>query len=710
MNIEDRLREAFENEAEQMRAPGGVIEDAIRRGKRRRASRFLGGAAIALTLIGGTALAIQLTAGDDNEPEITAEQAQNTTTTIVSEPLIALFDWERVELPVPEGTEIYNLRVQSASGRFVALGEGYSDESGVNSQYIWLSENGRNWTLSSPPSGSGGYSNGEVFSSEEGFIVVERGPLPDQISVLTSRDGLALTRGALNLSGELTNDSFVHFSGGASGNGVHLLAGFVESMPPQPPIILEQAGVVLQEQSATDRVTVSDLATGEAITTISIETLYGGINAEGLVVRDAAGTTVVIIPWDIQAEAYDSAFATSGDQPSEIVLEYNGVRLTLNELEFTYTATDIATGELINEGDQESLYEPGPFVITDPETGETLVEMSMEELYEAQEDSYREFEFSGFEGSRALILRSEDGVEWSEVDVADSLGGSPFDLSGLTYGPEGFVLQAFGYDNTTGTSRALLRSNDGLDWARVADPPFAGQQAFVADNDSYYTVGNVAREGLGIFQSDDLENWERVHTITGPRTWINHLSSGQLGLVAIGQTDNTVEPALTVSKDGKTLHLDSNLGSLTVTDDATNEVLADIAFDIYDEQPPEGIVVADDGSTVEIYEAGALIMTLTEADMEEAYQETDFPDSFPESVVFFSPDGDEWRRASTTGLEIAYLSAVAVGSEVIVISGDPIYDYSQETVTIGGGNTATTLRYADAGVPPAPFVWVGTPR
>ena len=59
MNMEDRLKEAFEQEAELLHAPHGSPETAIRRGRRRRASNLIGGAALVLALVGGTAAGVE---------------------------------------------------------------------------------------------------------------------------------------------------------------------------------------------------------------------------------------------------------------------------------------------------------------------------------------------------------------------------------------------------------------------------------------------------------------------------------------------------------------------------------------------------------------------------------------------------------------------------------------------------------------------------
>ena len=724
MNMEDRLRQAFDDEADQMRAPGGSIEDAIRRGKHRRTSRFIGGAALALTLIGGTAVAIQLGAGNGDDPEeiIATNENQVTTTTLattINTP-VAQFDWERVALPVPAGTEVYNLQVQSIAGRFVAVGEGFSPGLGDNQRLVWVSDNGHDWTLDPGPGSSGKYSGGEVFGSDGGIIVVERGSLPNQTTVVTSSDGLAWARGVLDLSDSLADGQFVYFSGGASGNGVHILAGIAEYEPPQPPVILEQAGIVLQEQPGTGFATVSGLETGEIITQISVETLYGGRNPDGVPIYDAAGDVVVVIPWDIHDQAYQVHEGMPGvADPDEVVIEYGGVRLTLNEPDYTYVATDIAAGSLISEGDQEVLYQPQVLRIVHPETFDVIVDMPIEDFWLAREESYSNFDYGDIPGSEAVILRSEDGINWAEVDLGIP-SGQAIQISGITYGASGFLMQTFVFGADGGDG--IWQSPDGLNWTPTADPGRFAGQTFTAVNGSYYSVGTWNGANPGIYRSDDTDSWDRVYAFELNSIWLNSLASGDLGLVATGQDQRDyLEPPLVVSKGDKTMVLDTSSGSVIVTDDVTSEVLANITFDIYDEGPPVGIVVSEDDDGFQIFDTeDRLVMTITEAEMEAVLDEQG-PDEYyyPEPVVVFSPNGDDWRRVSTNGLDVAYMSGVAVGANVVVISGDPIYDLargsSQGSVSVElDGQTGTTLVYSDGSVssdgPPPPFVWVGTPR
>ena len=162
--------------------------------------------------------------------------------------------------------------------------------------------------------------------------------------------------------------------------------------------------------------------------------------------------------------------------------------------------------------------------------------------------------------------------------------------------------------------------------------------------------------------------------------------------------------------------LDPGLGSLIVTDDFTSEVLANITFDVYAEEPPPGVLLSEDDEGFQILNSADIpVMTITNADMEASYREQEFDETYyyPEPVVLFSPNGDDWLRASTTGLDVAWISGTAVGDEVVVISGDPVSDGIQglDEPGSGDGDSTTTLAYSDGSVfGPIPFVWVGTPR
>ena len=132
MNMEDRLREAFEQEAEQLHAPHGSPETAVRRGRRRRASNLIGGAALVLTLVGGTAAGVQLL-GNTDEPEegnlasaIETDQTVDETISTERAPTAGVVDfgWERVALPQPSmPADVWNIQVVATNDEFVAFAD-----------------------------------------------------------------------------------------------------------------------------------------------------------------------------------------------------------------------------------------------------------------------------------------------------------------------------------------------------------------------------------------------------------------------------------------------------------------------------------------------------------------------------------------------------------------------------------------------------------
>ena len=165
--------------------------------------------------------------------------------------------------------------------------------------------------------------------------------------------------------------------------------------------------------------------------------------------------------------------------------------------------------------------------------------------------------------------------------------------------------------------------------------------------------------------------------------------------------------------------LDYDSGVLTVIEDTTGEVLTTIRFDPFDEDPPAQVLQEDNTITITDTE-GNPVFVFTEEEADAAYQEVEREElSVPQAAVAFSPDGDEWFSATTSGLDLAWAQAAAVGTDAVVIFGESTDVYFEEsghsvtageaTVTLtGDGETVvTTVVPAEPGFAAETYVWVG---
>ena len=715
MNMEDRLREAFDQEAEHLHAPSGSPETAVRRGRRRRASNLIGGATLILALVGGTAAGVQLLGDTEDPPDqdlAASSEVQETDESASEGPLpsagVVDFAWERIALPKPNSTNVWDTQVVAKDGGFIAVATGWDQQSGLQQLLTWNSADGLSWSLTSTELG-GERTIDQVLATDDGFVAVTRtfDGSNETIGLLTSTDGATWTEGEIDL-GPIASGQHVYFSGvTASGDGTTVVGGVIETEPVEPPVVLEAAGVVLEENGGQGTYTVTDLETGEVITEIEAHEIWGGSPA----IYGPDGELLLVVPLEFLE---DSVTADSG----LAIMEQDGIRLEFDFEEFTYVATEVSSGNVLASGTQDELYRNPRLRIADPETGDLIVDMDMDQFFLAQEKAYSQGN-EYFPESSSFVLVTDDGETWSRVDVAGN-DSQQADVNGLVYGADGFVLTINRYGPEEAT-REVWRSTDGRDWEVSASDDFRNGQ-IVSRDGMYYSLSYDRRPG--VFSSTDGANWTRIYE-TESGVYFQALGSGELGLVAVGQVEDTdLGPPLSVSKEGRTMTLDYVEGRLTVTDDEMDAVLRVIEFDIYDEDPPAGIEVDEDNFGLTILDTdGTPLMVLTEEDMEGAESEREIYEDYtgPTPALAYSPDGANWFTVSTAGLDVAYPRSVAVGEDAVVIVGEPSDQYSREfgsdgSVTQVLGDDGVSFSYSTATTlvveteAPETFVWVGRPR
>ncbi len=718
MNMEDRLREAFEQEAEQLHAPHGSPDTAIRRGRRRRASNLIGGAALVLTLVGGTAAGLQLL-GNTDEPEqgnlasaIETDQTVDESTVQTSTAGVIDFKWEKVTLPKPDGPDVWNIQVAATDDGFVAVGTGYTPSAG-ESILVWRSTDGTDWTLASTSPAFDGPID-TLLTTADGFVAVVRSfdGSNDSTTVYSSSDGATWTRADVDLS-SLDYNQYLSFTGAASGNGATVIAGALQTEPDEPPVVFEEAGIALQQNNRDGSFTVTDLVTGEVITVIETDAVYGG----GPSVRGPDGEVIA----KLSEEDVEAGYETGSLGTLEI--EQDGVRVTIDYATGMYIATDIASGTLIIEGSMDELYGIPQIVIVHPDTGETILDIDMDAFYRAQDDAWNDYDYNYRPETDLIILATSDGATWNRIDLAvepaEELG-----VGGVGFGPDGFLLSTYSYGPDR-AGQSVWQSSDGQDWELLSSSDEPGEGSIVSTGDAYYRFSY--RNGPAIDRSTDGVSWTPVHTPASRGTYFNSLSAGGLGVVAIGQDqDDYYGPPVVIAKDGRTLVVDGETGRITVTEDATGKILTTIELDVYAVEAPAQIIEDTENGTIAITDIdGVVVMEFTEDEANAASEES-YPDeeySIPETAIAFSRDGQEWFTATTVGLEVAYAQSVAVGADSIVIVGEPGYydtpdsiDYPPDSIDLpiepGGETTATTVVYGTDlnGSPVETYVWVGRPR
>ncbi|NNC92995.1 MAG: hypothetical protein HKN80_10940 [Acidimicrobiia bacterium] len=709
--MEDRLKAAFEQESEHLHAPHGSPETAIRRGRRRRASNLIGGAAVVFVLIGGTAAGVQyLGSSDDPVPQDLASSTETSIDETTATNTAAVdFSWQRSALPTPDGAEVWNVQVVADADGFVAIGTGYvpsSPEERGNQILVWRSDDGADWTLQSTESTFDG-SLDTILTTDDGFVAIVRsfdGSF-DTATLYTSPDGATWTAAGVDL-GDIAEDQYLWFNGAASGNGATVLAGALQTEPTEPPVVFEEAGVVLQQNNRDGSFTVTDLATGELITVLSNEAVYGG----GPVVYGPDGELIVALSEELMEEAF------SADTAGRFTVEQEGIRVDIDYNEDRYVATDTATETVLTQGSVEDLFRSGQLVVVDPNSNETLLDINMDDFYAAQDEAWRDRDGEYFPTTELIVLATTNGTTWKRIDLGSG-AAQELNVGGVGFGPDGFFVSVVRYGSQR-PEHDVWRSTDGMEWELSSSVAGTADSPIISAGDAYYQLSDGRR--AAIVRSTDGVDWTLVHQPDDRGTYYSELAAGGLGVVAIGQhQENTYGPPVVIAKDGRTLVVDGETGRITVTEDTTGEVLTTIEIDVFQEEPPDQIIEDTANGMIIITDVdGTVVMEFTEDEANAASEgaESEYEYSVPKPAVAFSRDGEDWFTATTVGLDIAWSQGIAVGASAVVIVGESAEAYGEfipgedDGVSVASGDSTTLTTTIAADYSPTTYVWVGRPR
>ena len=638
------------------------------------------------------------------------------------------YTWLTATLPV-EG-DAWVVGVVPFQGRFIALVSGAEP-----SATLWESTDGAAWTRvttrGDDPVGGGVE---RILAGTDRLYVLGHlwqetgtGSTPSQAVVWTSTDGVVWSRSDLGFT--LRPYESVWFSAAAAGPSGAVMFGTRDYYPPAPPVRIEKGGKILELSGEDYTYKVLDAASGAVLVSGSQDEMWNN-NEDGQVVTDpVTGETLVVIPWDVWSAAYEQAYRFEGvgvgdTIPAQVgvTIDYDGIRLILDEKNYRFRAEDAASGALLAEGSLDDLYRgPGPR-FTDP-AGTVIFSISWQELDKAYEDSSRAVEYS----STPVILVTRDGTTWESVPVDEAVWGTGQPgISTLVAGPAGYLAAGNVWPNdgpgvlesepAVGPDPVPVqtwRSADGRTWEKAGTFPTGGWVGEMVNTATgYLAVGGTDAGAPVLWMSSDGRTWSRALDRESlgldENLWFEHVLVSDGGVFLTGTREGpTVQPTnepATISKDGRTLTMGLD-GGYTVTDDATGAVLFDQA-PTYDEGEARatetGIVYTSDG-LLAVDESGTVVFKATNAELEDAWTAVQPEWYQPEPFILFSADGATWQQVTRAqGDQVpTWYSGVAAGNGALVVYGS----LDQMVEMANDGAIDATTGY----IPPLQVVLVGRP-
>jgi hypothetical protein len=266
----------------------------------------------------------------------------------------------------------------------------------------------------------------------------------------------------------------------------------------------------------------------------------------------------------------------------------------------------------------------------------------------------------GSSGADAAVWTSTDGRAWKAIESADFHDQAQVRISTVVRWKNGFV--AAGHvGSLVGSIRAVFWvSDDGRTWRRVADSP-AFADSLVADltvsDGTLIAVGSAgdAKRSTGevTWRATDPDHWERSASDDSmDGTVMNSVTAGPEGIVAVGSDVSSQRAVAWRSDDGVTWT-----------------------------QAPETPTLENHGLRIEMravawtpggYVAGGHML---------------FGTQYPTAVVWTSPDGLAWTRASEpASFSQGKIQGIAAGGPGVVAVGSfGSPDFSIPTVWVSPG-------------------------
>ena len=149
--------------------------------------------------------------------------------------------------------------------------------------------------------------------------------------------------------------------------------------------------------------------------------------------------------WFQHVQVSDAGIAVLGEENARPMdpVELTAGDLTIQAMDTGgFIVLDADGVEIARIAPQDIQFQDSTIELYDPDSGELLATLDQREVEDAQEARWREFDVQRRDGPNYVLLLSENGTEWTRIDVADEFG-SGFYPNAIAVGPDAVVLSGW---------------------------------------------------------------------------------------------------------------------------------------------------------------------------------------------------------------------------------------------------------------------------
>ncbi len=589
---------------------------------------------------------------------------------VVSRLPLLTMEWRTVELE-PNAAGAWLTSLAAVDGKFVATAMVWNPDGGTQTVVQWWSTDTITWERTETVL-TGSWMNQVV---PVGDLLVGLGSSSDPngpgTPLLWIDEGSGWETRELGLPSEPGSSLYLY--GVAATDAGLVLAGDRQPYDPVQATILSTDGFGIEIDNNTGAYVVTEEASGRVVTSGPTSDIYQWSETGQILYDPATGDVITEVPWDRWSELYpDSSplpIAVPADpQAAPPTIEYDGFRITVDEVNGVFEIVQLASGDLIS-GSVSDLYRgPAPRFVDD-RTGETVLTFSWEEWDALVNRAWDErVDVHEPHDTETVVMFSPDSYTWE----AQTLNLAPnTHLEALTTVDDHFVLTVLEhYDG--GSNRMAWTSEDGRAWENVGAIGPETVLQVVARPDSLVALA----EGTGhprVVSSQDGLTWREELAIDvqndGRDAWLERISAGPLGTVVSG-TVYPVDPdaPLAISIGGKTARFGPDW-AVEITDDAIGEVILALTWDQIENPDGDRPVTYEDQATWFWDAAGQLVMKIPDDDVYAMYtNQSEAADERVSGVLFLkTPDGAWFEVTPPTRSEPTSEPHIVVGDDVVII-------------------------------------------